>query len=94
MSNLPDAKELKKLVKLCREMGIKSYKGENFEFVLADDAPPVKTRKSKNLNAAATQDSKAPDATFESDAPTEESLLFWSTGQGGVPFTVEANATS
>lgn len=73
-----DPKNLKKLVKVCRELGILNYKGEGFEFTLSHDAPV----KAKPVKAKAdTSDTK-----FESDSLTDEQLLMWSTAPGGTPF--------
>lgn len=66
-------KELKKLIKTCRELGVKSYKGEGFEFTLTD-SEPVKQTKSKSLPSAQESSEQ-----FESDTLTEDHLLFWST---------------
>lgn len=77
-------KELKKLVKVCRDMGVKSYKGDGFEFTLTDDLP-VKSGK-KLINNSPT-----PEYDIESDTLTPEELLFWS-ADIGVPPTIEDNA--
>lgn len=67
-------KELKQLVKICREMGVKNYKSDKFEFTLSDEAPakPVKT-KSKSQAVESTSSDK-----IESDSLTAEEMLFWS----------------
>lgn len=72
--NLPDPKQLKKLVKTCRALGIYSFKCADFEFTL-------------DVNQPAKVDKKAPKQPlpslpqdFDSDMPSEEELLFWSSG--------------
>jgi hypothetical protein len=74
----PTAKELKKLAKACRDAGIHYFKGDGFEFTLNGVAPekPVK--------------GKAPlthtQGDIETDAPTDEEILYWSS-MGGNPFS-------
>ena len=75
-------KELKKLVKLCRDMGVKSYKGEGFEFTLTDEAP-VKTPHKAFINSAGVQTDD-----IESDTLTPEQIMWWS-AVGDSPFPVE-----
>lgn len=76
-------KELEKLVKTCRKMGIKSYKGPDFEFTLTDDAP-VKSSKSAILKEKLNVQ-----GDVESDSLTQDQLLMWSAMGGGVPFSGE-----
>ena len=78
-----DPKALKKLVKVCREMGVKSYKGDGFEFTLTDDAPRKATKKSVIPTAS------TPDEDFETDSLTQEQILMWSAAPGGAPFPGE-----
>lgn len=73
-------KELEKLVKTCRKMGIKSYKGPDFEFTLTDDAP-VKASKSAILKEKSNVQ-----GDVESDSLTADEMLFWSAAPGGMPF--------
>jgi hypothetical protein len=68
-----EPKELKKLIKMCRELGVKSYKGDGFEFTLTDEAPVKETLKTYTQNESIS-------TNFESDEPSIESLLFWSAG--------------
>lgn len=86
----PSNKELKKLVKLCREVGIKSFKGEGFEFTITDEAP-VKSVKGKS-SVPAHSTTVETDLNFESDTLTESQLLMWSAAGGGVPFPTEEEA--
>lgn len=78
-------KELKKLVKACRDMGITTYKGPDFEFTLGD-VPAKPQRKS---TAARSQSNTDDNSTFETDTLTEDQLLMWSAQGGGVPFSGE-----
>ena len=76
MSNLPDAKELKKLVILCRKLGVSHFKAEGFEFTLGDEPLPV-TRKSVPANpGAGLEEYKVESDGF--DDLSEEDRLFWS----------------
>jgi glutamine synthetase len=72
-------KELKKLVKMCRDMGITTYKGPDFEFTLGD-LPEKPSR--KNAAAPVVSDN----SNFETDTLTEDQLLMWSVSPGGIPF--------
>jgi hypothetical protein len=67
-------KELKKLAAACRKAGIKTFKGDGFEFTL-EGTPGVEKAASKQ-----TQGEEAKDLNVESEdaAPTGEALLFWS----------------
>lgn len=73
-----DSKELKKLVKACRELGVLHYKTPEIEFTLSHDAP-IKVNKSEQTFTSAN-DSK----DFESDSLTPEELMFWSAAPDGV----------
>lgn len=66
----PTPKELKKLIKMCRELGVKSYKGDGFEFQLSDDIPVKQSKKTAQASAQASE--------FESDEISPEQLLWWS----------------
>lgn len=66
-------KEFKKIIKVCRELGVVSYKDNTIEFVLTPEAPVTKAEKKIN----ASQDMSHPD--ISTDVPTGEALLFWST---------------
>lgn len=65
-------KELKKLVKVCRDQGISHYKGPDFEFTLTQDAPIKQTAKQRAVETPYKED------PFESDSLTTEQLMFWS----------------
>jgi hypothetical protein len=70
-------KELKKLAKACREAGIKTFKQGDIEFTLSDDLSPPE---SPYMRKKAAQETKMSDPDIETDGPTEEELLFWSSG--------------
>lgn len=70
-------RDLKKLVKLCRDMGISHYKGEGFEFTLTVDAPEPKKTKAAQATAMSVDNG---DASIESDLLSPEQLLWWSAG--------------
>lgn len=73
---IPDLKQLDKLIALCRKRGVKTVKIDNMELTLSDEVPePPKTRKS-----ATTAPQTIPD-TFQSDAISDEEMLFWSVAQ-------------
>ncbi len=76
-------KELEKLVKTCRKMGIKSYKGADFEFTLTDEAPVKASKLKASTEKADIQ------GEIESDSLTPDQLLMWSAMGGGVPFSGE-----
>jgi hypothetical protein len=78
--NLPDLKQLDKVIALCRKRGVKSIKIDNVELTLSEDAPAKQTRKKSNTKEA-EQVSATVDTAFESDSPTEDELLFWSSVQ-------------
>lgn len=69
--NLPDLKQLNKLIQLCRKQGVKVIKIDNMELTLSDDLP---TKPGKKQVA---QQPQAP-SIFESDSLTDEQLLDWS----------------
>lgn len=66
-------KALKQLADVCRKAGIKTFKGFGFEFTLADELPQ---KRAKSPGGAHTQ------GAVESDEPSAEELMFWSSGQG------------
>lgn len=68
--NIPDLKQLDKLVQLCRKRGVKVIKIDNMELTLSDEAP-TKSKKKQELPAGTP-------SIFESDSLTDEQLLQWS----------------
>ena len=64
-------REFKKLVKTCRELGVKSYKGADFEFTLNDFIPTKRAGKKNELAEVQTEE-------IESDILTPEQLMWWS----------------
>lgn len=77
--NLPDLKELSRVIALCRKQGVKSIKIDNVELTLHDVAPtPTKRRKQVKL-----PENLGSDDQYTSEEPTELDMLFYSAG--GVP---------
>ena len=68
---LPDLKQLKALVALCRKMGVTTLRHDGMEIVLGE--PPVKEqpKKLQTGEPANTQH-------IETDSLTDMDLLFWS----------------
>lgn len=67
-----DAKKLKQLAKSCRSAGISHYRDSEVEFTLTAERP------SKVVNKKQKQTDHGPETEFESDTPSGEALLFWS----------------
>lgn len=81
-------KQLQKLIKTCRKLGVKSYKGDGFEFTLSDNEPIKSSRKKQSVKSAPAADNEE----FESDSLTTDQLLMWSASGGGVSFPGEQEA--
>lgn len=76
--NLPDLKQLDKLIALCRKRGIKSVKIDNIELTLSEDAPPTRTR-GKKANSVKTSDSSSDTPSEDGwDSLSDEEKLFYS----------------
>lgn len=73
--NLPDLKQLDKIIGLCRKRGVKSIKIDNVELTLSDDAPIKNVRSSKT--SSKTHESPTGNE-LETSELTEEQLLFYS----------------
>lgn len=71
---LPSNKEIKRLAAACRKAGIRVLKIDGIEFTLTDEAPPTPTHRKSIVG----QPRASNDILFESDAPSQEELLFWS----------------
>jgi hypothetical protein len=67
-------KELTKLAKACRKLGITTYKGPDFEFTLGDEPTP----RSRSTNA--TKGNVGGNEAFQSDSLEGDALLYWSVG--------------
>lgn len=65
-------KELIKLAAACRKAGIEHYKQGDVEFTLTKEDPKPKRSSKKNTEFYSDSDE------FESDALTQDALLFWS----------------
>ena len=72
---LPDIKELDKLIALCRKRGITTIKLGELELTLSEDAPVSKPR-----GKAAKKPYEAPGEPESFDGMSEEDRLFWSSG--------------
>lgn len=79
--NLPDLKQLDRVIALCRKRGVKSIKIDNVELILNEEAPTQTKRKRKAVPLDQLPTSE--DSSFDSDMPSEMELLFASAG--GVP---------
>lgn len=85
---MPTPKELKKIAKACREAGIKRYKGEGFELEFTDEAPTPKRQPKGSPVSPANTNSPA-NEKFTTDSLTEEELLMWSAGPGGMSMSLQ-----
>lgn len=72
-----DLKQLQKLAKLCRSLGITHIKEGEFELSLSTQEPAKKSR-SRRSNNQADETSTAVDDQFESDSLNDDDLLLWS----------------
>lgn len=71
---LPDLKQLDKLVQLCRKRGVKVIRLGEMELTLSDEAPTKSSKKSQEATAQSP-------SIFETDSLTEQQLLEWSVMQ-------------
>ena len=79
-----EPKALRKLVKVCRELGVLHYKGVDFEFTLSPEAPMKVKKNDKSFTS--TDDGK----DFQSDSLTPEELMFWSAAPDGTQLEKES----
>lgn len=81
-----ELKELNKLAKACRRLGIKHLKTDEFELELSSDILPAQVKKRKTLAPVNESLFNEPDATSQHHTALKElsdtDLLFWSTGEG------------
>lgn len=75
--DLPDLKQLDKVIALCRKRGVKSIKIDNVEITLSDTAPAAYKRPLHAQKQAATTSIPLPEG-IEQEQLTEEQLLFYS----------------
>lgn len=68
---LPDLKQLDKLIALCRKRGVTVIKIDNMELTLSESAPVKSSKKQDQLPQSSA-------SLFESDTLTDEQLLNWS----------------
>lgn len=81
---LPDLKQLTKLIALCRKQGVSHVKLGEFEITLSGSQPTKKSRRYNRKplmgsSILSDQESEADDE-IESDELSAESLLLWSVG--------------
>lgn len=67
---LESIKDLKDVIALCRKTGVKSIEIDGVKLELNESVP---VRKSRTESASSESDE------IQSDSPTEEQMLFWST---------------
>lgn len=77
--NLPDLKQLDKLIVLCRKRGVKVIKIDNMELILNEELPNKPIKASAKTAPAPTND------IFQTDTLTDEQLLNWSVMEVPVP---------
>lgn len=65
-----DPKDLKAIIKLCKKEGVLTFKSKDLEFTLSPSAIPKKFQ------------AKSDDKIDQDKPPTEEEMLFWSSGIG------------
>lgn len=81
-------KDFKKLVAMCRKLGIEHYKCSEFEFTLGSE--PTRSSRAKRVKVAAplnlrsvgveTDEIDETEETIPTDGLSQSELLFWSTG--------------
>ena len=81
MSNLPTAKDLKKLAAACRAAGITHFKSGDIEFTLGEAPQKPKKLKASNVSEVSPADS---DEIETEGGLTQEELLQWSSAPGGM----------
>lgn len=80
MGNLPDLKELDKLIALCRKRGITEIEFNGLRLTLGELKAKA-TRRSRSTSKSNDVGSQSQtDAPIESDSPTHDELLYWSSG--------------
>lgn len=74
-----DIKELNKIAKACRKLGIKHLKTDEFEIELGSDIQPIekKTRSRKAVNESIFEEASLTPAMNQTSLSDAE-LLFWS----------------
>lgn len=80
-----DLKELKKLIKLCRDNGVQSIRFDGVELHLGDIPSPIDTRKYPDLTAKGQAQPLAPGGITDNtkiltEELSEEQLLYYSAG--------------
>jgi hypothetical protein len=82
---IQDQKELRKLMQLCREMGVLEISVDNIIFKLDGSGPTIKQPKVVAKPSIFTEAIQEETRIMTPDALTEEQLLNWSSAPGGIP---------
>ena len=83
---LETIKDLEKVIRLCRKLGVDAIKVDGVEFALGRE--PVKAKASasyKTQNLGLMPNGITEDTKIEVEGYTEEQILMWSAQQGEVP---------
>lgn len=75
--NLPDLKQLDKLLTLARKHGVEHIKVGDMEFKLGEVVQPTSKSRGKAASAVGPLSDPGP-IGIPTDTPSEEDLLFWS----------------
>lgn len=75
-----DLSLIKKLAAVCRKAGISSFEGYGVKLELSADATPTTSAAKSSKTKKKTVTLATPDGDIETDAPTEDELLYWSVG--------------
>ena len=80
-------KDLAKIAKLCRKLGITQYKCSEFEFTLSPHEQPKSRRKPSRVveKNDLQQAIEAMGDEIPGDIPNPDDMLFWSTNPGVQP---------
>lgn len=82
--NLPDLKDLEKVIDLCRKKGVASITLGDVKLEIREEAPQSNYKKRKEkMELVGSADPSDPYANFPEGTLTEEQLMFYSSG--GVP---------
>ncbi len=80
MGNLPNLKDLDKLIALCRRRGITSIEFDGLKLTLGEPKP-ISRRRSRNTSKTHEDaPGSQSDLQIESDTPGHEEMLYWSAG--------------
>lgn len=89
--SLPNLKELSKLAKHCRKLGISTFTSSEFSFTLSPSDPISRVRRANKKPKTEFEEAiESQEYEIPGDMPKEEELLFWSSG--GSPEAEESAA--